>query len=164
MKKSDTIIIGIDPGYDRVGWAISSVSHLKKKKLMAVGCIQTDSKKDIFSRYNQISGTLHALLDQYQPDQAAIESLFFTNNQKTALRVSEARGMIIGCMLSHSIKVFEYTPLQIKQAVTGYGQADKNAVEKMIKMQIDLPNEKLVDDAIDACACLLAHSTQVKTQ
>jgi crossover junction endodeoxyribonuclease RuvC len=158
--KNNPIIIGIDPGYDRVGVAIGQKIDCKWQ-LFAYKCIQTDKKAKLFDRYQQIATELEKLLVEYQITEASIESLFWFKNQSTALNVSEARGIIIATLLHHKIKIAEYTPLQIKQSLTGYGRADKKAVEKMVRMELTLEG-KIIDDAIDALATMICHECSRK--
>lgn len=155
-KATPQTIIGIDPGYGRLGWAIGQISN-KKLKIIDCGCIQTDSKKKLFERYYQLQQNLEAVIKQHHPQIAVIESLFFFKNKKTALQVSESRGIVIAAFMAKKIKIYEYTPLQIKQSVTGYGRADKKAVDKMVRMQLNLPNQKIIDDAMDAVAVVLTY-------
>ena len=149
------IIIGIDPGYDRVGLAIGCKTGAAWQ-LHDYRCIQTDKKATLFARYEQIMQELEQLLDTYQVTEAGIESLFWFKNKSTALDVSEARGVIIATLLRHQIKISEYTPLQIKQSVTGYGRADKQAVEKMVRLELSL-TDTIIDDTIDALAAMICH-------
>ncbi len=155
------IVLGIDPGYDRVGWAVGRKNRSGSLDLLGYGCVQTSAKDHIFKRYSQIYAELDTVICKYQPTQGAIESLFFEKNQKTAMRVSEARGLIISCMLTHGIEVMEYTPLQVKQGVTGYGTADKQAVQKMVFLQLpELKSvtKKLLDDVTDAVGICLTQA------
>lgn len=160
--KNNPIIVGIDPGYDRVGIAIGQKND-STWQVLAHTCIQTDKKAHLFKRYAQIAKELEALIIKYQVTEAGIESLFWFKNQSTALDVSEARGVIIATLLHHQIKIAEYTPLQIKQSLTGYGRADKKAVEKMVKMELALEG-KIIDDAIDALATMICHECSRKLQ
>ena len=154
MTNNPTIILGIDPGYDRVGWAvISRISN--KTSYIASGLIQTQARDEIFDRYQQIWLQLSQVIDLYQPTTCHLESLFFARNQKTALRVSEARGLIIAKLITHQVEVKEFTPLQAKLAVTGYGKADKTAMAKMVSLQLELPNQVMKDDELDALALCL---------
>ncbi len=148
-------MIGLDPGYDRVGYAVGTWEG-NQLSLKTCGVIQTKKTDVIFDRYRQIQAQLNLVLTQFQPQVAHIESVFFSKNQKTAMQVSEARGIIIACLLDAQISIQEYSPQAVKLAATGYGNADKAAVYKMIKMQVKLPNHtNLVDDAVDAVALLL---------
>lgn len=167
-KKTSKIILGIDPGYDRMGWAIGFLERGAWTKL-AYGCIQTDSKDSLFKRYQEIDVRLQKIIDKFEPSVLAIESLFFFKNKKTALKVSEVRGVILSACFRNGMEIFEYTPIQIKQAVTGHGQASKDGVEKLVRMQLGLPavdksgaKNKIIDDAIDALAVLMTYQARVK--
>ncbi|MEX0895707.1 MAG: crossover junction endodeoxyribonuclease RuvC [Patescibacteria group bacterium] len=155
-------IIGFDPGYDRLGWAVIDTNNTPKPSPVANGCILTDKKESIAKRYLQIITELQEVVTAHQPTAAAIESLFFNTNQTTALRVSECRGLIFAAILPSGCTVAEYTPLQIKQAVTGYGRADKAAVSKMIQLQLELKKLPKYDDTIDALAVAFTHSLVYK--
>lgn len=157
MRQTAVTILGIDPGYGRVGWCVGEAVGIDLQ-LLGYGCIETDQKLLLVERYGVIQKKIQDLVAQYQPTEAALESLFFTKNQKTALHVSEARGVIIGVLLSTGIVCFDYTPLQMKQAVTGFGQADKAAVERMIRLQFHLDHAKILDDAMDAIGITLTHT------
>lgn len=150
-------ILGIDPGYDRVGWAVVAPAN-QKPQVLAYGCVQTKKTDNVILRYLHITKEITEVLRQHTPSEVAIESLFFSKNQKTAIRVSEARGVVIACVLPFVSSIAEYTPNQVKQVVTGYGNADKLAVEKMVRMQLALPAEKIIDDTIDAIAIAFTHS------
>ncbi len=155
-----TTCIAFDPGYDRLGWAVGEVSHGSITKLVAYGAIITNPKETLHERYTQILNELDALMLQYQPQEAALESLFFATNKKTALHVSEARGVLISVLLRQHCLLFEYTPLQVKQAVTGNGRAEKAAVDRMVRMQLALPPTKILDDTMDALGVLLTYATR----
>lgn len=157
-------ILAIDPGFDRVGWAVGNVER-GKLNILQYGCIQTLKTENRFQRYSQIQVELSAIIDQHVPNQAAIETLFFSKNQTTAMHVSEARGVIISTLLHKQIEIFEYNPNEIKLAVTGYGKADKSAVEKMVRLQLGAQltqKEKIIDDTMDALGILLTHSLMRK--
>lgn len=158
--KNNPIIIGIDPGYDRIGLAVGQKED-HHWQLLTMHCIQTDKKQSLFQRYQQIMTELEKLLQQYPITEASIESLFWFKNKSTALQVSEARGIIIATLLRHQVKIAEYTPLQIKQSLTGYGRADKKAVEKMVRMELNLSG-KIIDDTIDALAAMVCHECSRK--
>lgn len=156
-QKSE-IILGIDPGYDRLGWAIAIYSNNKYSQVK-FGCIQTNRHQDIIQRYQQIEDDLQQLIDLHQPTQAAVETLFFANNVTTAMKVAETRGIILALLMRNKLDISQYNPMQIKEAVTGNGQADKKAVEKMVKMEFKFNDkkEKVIDDAIDALAVIFTH-------
>ncbi|NMA29495.1 MAG: crossover junction endodeoxyribonuclease RuvC, partial [Candidatus Pacebacteria bacterium] len=116
-------------------------------------------------RYQQILEDLTAIIQRHQPQEAAIETLFWFKNQSTAMQVSEARGLILATLLKAGLKISQYTPLQIKQAVTGYGRADKKAVEKMVRLELAIDQnsaKEILDDTFDALALLLCHQASRK--
>jgi len=164
-------ILGIDPGYGRMGWCVGQVGGEKvgktnnganDLKLLGFDCIETAASLSIMERYQQIQLGLEQITQKYHPQEASLESLFFHSNQKTVMRVSEARGLIIGALLNHNIACFEYTPLQIKQAVTGFGHAEKSAVEKMLRLQFNFGHDKILDDTMDAIGVTLTHAASRK--
>jgi len=155
-QKKPTTILGIDTGYDRVGWAVGNYQNSKFNTL-AMGCIQTNKDSDIFKRYSQIITKLQEITNKYSPNHLAIETLFFSKNKKTALRVSEARGVIISTLLNKDLEVFEYSPNTIKLTVAGSGAANKQAIKKMIELQIKYNLKGQIDDAIDALAVAMTH-------
>lgn len=152
------LVLGIDPGYDRLGWAVGELTK-PKIKVVACGCIETDRQADFYDRLKQIVHGINRLTTEYHLQAAAMETLFFGRNQSTAIPVAQARGAVVGQLLQQAIPIFEYNPAQVKLAVTGYGKADKAAVAKLTKMQVSgqLP-EKLLDDTLDAIALLITHS------
>jgi len=146
-------IIGIDPGYDRLGIAV-----IENNALLYSSCFQTAAKDPIYERFLQIGTEIGHVLDKFQPEALAIENLFITKNQKTAMRVAEARGIIMYEALKRGIAISEYTPMEIKLAVTGDGGSDKLMVMKMIGLLIKIPKKKAVDDEYDAIAVALTHA------
>jgi crossover junction endodeoxyribonuclease RuvC len=157
-SKTQPIILGIDPGYDRVGWCVAQPTTANARMhILKFGLIETNKKDTLFARYQHIDMELQDIINKYCPTEGSIESLFFTKNQKTALHVSEVRGVILSSFFRNAIAFFEYTPLQIKQAVTGFGRAEKTAVERMLRLQFSLGGDKIVDDAIDAIGITLTH-------
>lgn len=153
------ILIGLDPGYDRIGWGIGQVTqgHLT---VLAYGCIETSPGDQRINRYQQLDTALTQLLQEYGPCEAGVETLFFSKNQTTAIHVAEARGVLLSALFRHQVAVYEYNPMSIKLAVTGTGRADKKAVEKMVRLQLKLPptTAKVLDDTLDALAILLTHA------
>lgn len=145
-------IFGIDPGYDRLGWAIVQAvgSGQKVVDIVDYGCIQTRKSAKLSQRYLFAAKELEAVIKKHQPSVLAIESLFFSKNQKTALQVSEMRGVVLVTCLKSGLEIFEYAPNTIKLAVTGNGHADKKAMEKMLRLELGLAKEKIIDDAVDA--------------
>lgn len=148
-------ILGIDPGYDRVGIAVIEKEKRGKEVLLHSECLQTSSKEDFYTRLGHVGKKLSGILEEYCPDALAIETLFITKNQKTAMRVAEARGVIIHEAIRMNVPVFEYTPLQIKIAVTGHGGSDKGQVAKMIPLLVHIESKKTHDDEYDAIAVAL---------
>ena len=146
-------IISIDPGYERVGIAILEKNPGDKKETVVYSeCFKTSAKLPFQERLLLIGEHLEKIIKKYEPKNMAIEKLFFENNQKTAMGVSEARGAMIYICKKNKINVFEYTPLQIKSAVTGYGKADKGMVMDMVPKLVFMKKETKSDDELDAVA------------
>lgn len=156
------IVLGIDPGFDRLGWATAQLLPSKKLNLLSYGLIETDKKKTLNERYLQIDREITALIKEFHVDQAAMESLFFFRNKTTIVTVAQARGIVLSCLLRSQVEIFEYSPPQIKMAVTGYGRADKAAIGKMVRLQFKLDElgkkAPIIDDTYDAMAVLLTHA------
>ncbi|MCI5051423.1 MAG: crossover junction endodeoxyribonuclease RuvC [Candidatus Pacebacteria bacterium] len=145
-------VIAIDPGYDRLGVAIIEKDTSSKERLIYSTCIETSPENIFTERLKKIGQEVRLLIKEYQPDYMAIEDLFFAKNTKTALKVSESRGVVIFQAVDNNIPVCEFTPNQIKVAVTGYGKATKNDVYTMTMKLIKIDNQKRKDDEIDAIA------------
>lgn len=145
-------ILSIDPGYERIGIAIIKHPQKGKDSLVYSSCFKTSAKLTFPERLKIIGEEIERIIKKYKPDALAIEKLYFTNNQKTVMGVSEARGVIVYCASHKGLKVFEYTPPQIKVAVTGYGKADKNMVMSMVPKLIDIDIPTNSDDELDAIA------------
>ena len=145
-------VIGIDPGYDRLG--VSIIEQINgKEKLLFSSTIQTSSKDKFIKRMYQLGVELERIIKEYKPNFFAIEKLYFNSNQKTATNVSEVRGALIFLALQNNLEVFEYTPLQIKVAITGQGRADKKQVIFMVDRLIKINKKIKYDDEYDAIAC-----------
>lgn len=157
-------ILGIDPGYDRVGICILEKVSTNENKIIFSECFETNKKKEISERIFEICENLEKIILKYSPSELAIEKLFFTNNQKTVMGVSEARGAIIYLSQKLNVKVSEYTPLQIKIALTGYGKATKDQIYFMLKkiLKIKDENKKNLDDEYDAIAVAYTHAVSQK--
>ena len=155
-------ILGIDPGYDRLGMAIIEKPVKGKETVVFSQCLETNPKDDIYVRLGQVGTEMARILDEFKPDAVAIETLFITKNQKTAMRVSEARGIILYEAIKRNIPVAEYSPMQIKMAVTGDGTSDKERILKMLPLLVSLPQKKALDDEYDAIAVALTHSACCK--
>lgn len=150
------IILGIDPGFAIVGYGVLEYKNNHFTPL-AYGAITTDAGTPMFDRFLSIYNDLKAIIEEYKPDFMAVEELFFNSNQKTAINVAQARGVLLLAALQNNVKVFEYTPLQVKQAVAGYGRADKNQVQQMVKLLLNLEKVPKPDDTADALAIAICH-------
>ena len=150
-------ILGIDPGFAIVGFGV--VDYVGNKfSVIDFGAVTTNAGDDIFYRLKLIYDEVVELIKRVKPDCVAIEELFFNTNSKTAITVAEARGILIIAALNAGVPVLEYTPLQVKQAVTGYGRADKNQVQQMIKVILNLEKVPKPDDVADALAIAICHA------
>ena len=151
------IILGIDPGLAIVGWGVieHSGSHFK---VLGYGAIETPAGIPTEQRLNMIYDGIKTLIETYHPDHIAVEELFFNTNITTGIRVAEARGVIIMCAYRLGVKVFEYTPLQVKQAVVGFGRAEKKQVITMVTMLLGLKKPPKPDDTADALAIAICHA------
>lgn len=150
-------IIGIDPGYDRIGIAVID-KLLPKEVLVYSTCITTSPKDSFPKRLLTLGKSVELIIKEYQPTEAAIEILYFAKNTTTALSVAEARGVIQYLLTTYSIPITEYPPNTIKLAITGYGSADKKAITAMIPRLIQMDSNKKLDDELDAIAVALTHS------
>ncbi len=149
-------ILGIDPGLAIVGWGVVEYKD-NKFSTLGYGAITTPAGIDVEQRLLQIYDGVDGVIKKYKPDEIAIEELFFNTNQKTAIAVAEARGVIMLCGIQNKIPLYEYTPLQVKQAVVGYGRADKKQVITMTNMLLDLKKSPKLDDTSDALAIAVCH-------
>jgi crossover junction endodeoxyribonuclease RuvC len=160
IKKTSNRILGIDPGYGRVGIAILENEN-NKQKLLHSECFETDSELEQPERLNLITKRLEEVNQEFKPNILGIETLLWSKNKKTALKVAEARGAILNFAAANHLEIFQFNPNQIKLAVTGYGKADKKQMIKMIDL-ICKPNHKIkYDDEYDAIAtaitCAVIH-------
>lgn len=151
------LILGIDPGYAIIGWG---VIRFERGRYIPVdfGAITTNAGVPFNRRLEQIYDQLNELLDTHHPDAVAVEKLYFQNNQKTAIDVAQARGVTMLALQQHGVPVFEYTPLQVKSAVTGFGQAQKPQVMEMTKRLLRLKAVPKPDDTADALAIAICHA------
>lgn len=157
------VVMGVDPGYAIVGWGAVSYKTNSYKPL-GFGAITTDADMDFNKRLQVIYDEIYALLSRCRPDAMAIERLYFTTNQKTAIMVAEARGVILLAAQKLNIPIFEYTPLQIKTAVTGYGKAKKPQVMEMTRRLLKLKEVPKPDDTADALAIAISHTQAAGSQ
>lgn len=149
-------ILGIDPGYDRVGICI--LDKIDNHYKYVFSClISTDKSMDLYNRIIEISEDLNQIIKKFNPDQAVVEKVFFSNNQKTAIDVAQSRGVICFHCVKNGIPVLDVSPSQMKLAVTGDGKASKEQVKEMVFRQLKLKaSGKVIDDSIDAIAmCLM---------
>lgn len=158
------LVLGIDPGYDRCGWAI--VDKNQAIRLVACGAILAKSNKtnpiSLTARLTILAGQLQEVLKVYRPQHISVEKIFFSKNQKTAIEVAQARGVILSTigLWDSAISISEPTPNQVKLAVTGNGAADKKQVEKLVRLQVKGVPVEALDDTIDAIAiAMMASST-----
>lgn len=149
-------VLGIDPGYGRVGWAVVEGSR-SRHQLAAVGCLETSPTDPLEVRLGEIYEFMMELIGKYKPEAVAVEELYFFKNQKTVMGVGQARGVIVLSVVRNKLPCFHYTPLQVKNTVTGYGKASKEQVQMMVKSQLKLKAVPKPDDAADAAAVALTH-------
>ena len=149
-------ILGIDPGYAIVGYGVVDLVGSKFTPV-DYGVITTPAKIPIEDRLCSIYDELSAIIEKYKPQSMAVEELFFNSNHTTAIPVAEARGVILLCAKQRGVRLFEYTPLQVKQAVVGYGRAEKKQVIAMTTALLGLPKPPKPDDAADALAIAICH-------
>ena len=149
------IILGIDPGFERLGIAILEKEKNQKEHVVFSECFKTSAKLEFPERLQLIGEQVEKIIKKYKPDVLAIETLFLTTNHKTVMNVAEARGVVIYEAKKAGLKIFEASPPQIKIATTGYGKADKEQVMRMVKLLVDIDKSKKSDDELDAIAIAL---------
>ena len=147
-------ILGIDPGLAIVGYSVIDIVK-DKNILVSSGSIQTDKDKTDAERLLEIETDLQTIIQKFQPDFASIEKLFYFKNQKTIIPVAEARGVILSVLQKNQIKIQEYTPIEVKQIITGYGRATKDEVAKIVQMSIEYKKLPKLDDTLDSIAIAL---------
>ena len=150
------IVLGIDPGYALMGWGVVEAEG-SRMKLVNYGCIETKAGNPMQNRLRTLQLGIRDLLHIYKPDDVAFEELFFARNVTTALMVGAARGAAIIAAAEYTDNLYEYTPMQIKQAVTGNGKADKKQIQQMVKLLLKMDDIPRPDDAADAIACAITH-------
>lgn len=155
------VILGIDPGIATLGFAIIS----KEKNCVSLidyGIIETPKDENLAVRLAMLEEGITLLIKKFNPGEVSVEELFFAKNTKTAIQVAHARGVVLLTAVKNCGRIFEYTPLQIKQALTGYGRADKQQIQQMVKVLLKLKSIPRPDDAADACAVALCHAQTSK--
>ncbi len=148
-------VLGIDPGSGIIGFGL--IDKAKNPKMLDAGVIKTTIGDETASRLLELYESMNELLSGMKPDVAVVEKLFFAQNVTTAMTVSQARGVILLALAEQKIPIYEYTPLQIKMAMTGYGKATKAQIQEMVRVQLKLKKKPSPDDAADALAVALTH-------
>ncbi len=156
------IIVGFDPGLATLGYGVIKTDAKNKPEMLDYGIISTPKEENLPVRLCLLEKGIKQIIDKFKPDEIAIEELFFAKNVKTAIAVAHARGVILLTANKECGRLYEYTPLQIKQALTGYGRADKNQIQQMVKTFLGLKAVPKPDDAADALAVALCHSRTSK--
>lgn len=154
-------ILGIDPGTGILGFGVIDAAH-GKATLIDAGVIRTPAKENDSVRLKTIFDELTVIIKDTNPTEMSVEKLFFAQNVTTAMTVAQARGVVLLCGIQAGLNIFEYTPLQIKQALTGYGRADKNQIQEMVKIILQLKQIPKPDDCADALAAAITHSMTMR--
>ncbi len=155
-------VLGIDVGFAICGWSIVDKVAGGGFKLIDFGVITTSKELDMPERLEIIYSGFQSIIDRYKPEEVAIEDIFFFKNEKTIINVSQVRGVILLASFQSKLKIYKYTPLQVKMAVTGYGRAEKKAVQEMVKRIFKLSYIPEPDDAADAVAIAYCHHNNIK--
>lgn len=150
-------ILGIDPGLGIVGYSVVEYDG-NTPVLLHSGSIQTSKDKKEAARLLEIWEDMNTIVDKYKPDVCAIEKLFFFRNQTTVMPVAHARGVILTVLEKYAVPIFEYTPMEVKQVLTGYGRADKKEVEQMVKITLGVDVLPKLDDTVDSIAIAICHT------
>ena len=154
------VILGIDPGLATLGYGVIETQG-DRRRMIQFGTVTTPAGMAMPYRLRAIAQGVRQLMDVYQPDEVAFEELFFSKNITTGMAVSMARGVALATVVERTDNLYEYTPMQIKQAVTGYGGADKHQVQLMVKMLLGMKDIARPDDAADALAVALTHANSM---
>jgi crossover junction endodeoxyribonuclease RuvC len=154
-------IIGIDPGTGILGFGIIDVEK-DKSRLIDAGVIRTSAKQDDAARLQTIFDELTEIINEFKPTAMSVEKLFFAQNVTTAMTVAQARGVVLLAGRQAELAIYEYTPLQIKQALTGYGRAEKKQIQEMVRIILQLPEIPKPDDCADALAAAITHSMTMR--
>ena len=151
-------ILGIDPGSGIIGFGLIELNK-GKPRLLDAGVIRTNIGEDPSLRLKDLYVSMKEILEEAKPDEASVEKLFFAQNVTTAMGVSQARGVILLALAEYGVTISEYTPLQIKMAMTGYGRATKTQIQEMVRVQLGLKARPKPDDCADALAAALTHAS-----
>ena len=152
------IILGLDPGLATLGYGVIRKEKSKRAEMVDYGIVSTPKEENLAVRLCMLERGIKQIIDKFKPDEIAVEELFFAKNVKTGIAVAHARGVILLTANKECGRIFEYTPLQIKQALTGYGRAEKNQIQQMVKSLLGLKAIPKPDDAADALAVALTHA------
>jgi crossover junction endodeoxyribonuclease RuvC len=152
-----SIVLGIDPGLTRCGYAVLRVSGNTEISMSALGVLRTNPEKDLPNRLAEIACEIEDLFDEYQPSAVAVEHIFFQSNVRTAMSVGQVSGLVLSTAARRNVEVVQYSPNQVKLAITGWGSADKVQVQKMVKQRLRLNSIPKPADAADAAAIALCH-------
>ncbi len=150
------VIFGVDPGTARMGYGV--IAHDGDSRLIEHGVLETSADRSMPYRLRELYDRLMELLDLHRPQVVSIESLFFARNVTTAISVGQARGIVLLSAAMHDLAVHEYSPSEVKHAIAGYGKADKNQMQEMVRMILGLPYAPQPDDAADAVAVAICHA------
>ena len=153
-------IMGIDPGMALIGYGVIDIEN-GQAHLSTSGSIRTEKDKSVPARLAEIMDDIKELMNIYKPDSVSIEDLFFFKNQKTIIPVAQSRGVILAVIEKLKIPIYEYTPMQVKQVLTGYGRATKKEVESMVKITLKNQNLPKLDDTVDAIAIAITHARMI---
>lgn len=151
------IVLGVDPGLATLGWGVIEADR-GRQRLVDYGCILTVPQQTFPERLQKIGEDTRRLLQRYRPDEIAFEELFFARNVTTALTVGAARGVCLAACAKYTRSLYEYTPMQVKQAIVGYGKAEKQQVQQMVRLLLHMEDIARPDDAADAIAIALTHA------
>lgn len=157
------VILGIDPGIATTGYGVCEYDNVRFRYLDC-GVIETAKGQRVEARLDHVYKSVCRLIEQYHPEALAIEELFYYNNQKTVINVAQARGVVLLAAEEHKLPISEYTPLQVKQSVVGYGRAEKRQVQEMVRILFRLPGIPKPDDAADALAIAACHGYRASSR
>ncbi len=150
-------VLGIDPGLATLGWGVIEVSG-SQYRLVQYGTLDTYPRDTFPTRLGSLYAGIKGLIETFKPDEIAFEELFFSKNITTGIQVAGARGVALAACQSYTDRLFEYTPMQIKQALTGYGNAEKKQMQQMVRIRLGIAEIPRPDDAADAVACAITHA------
>ncbi len=157
FAQRENYVLGIDPGLTRCGYAVLRVVSANEVTMTALGILRTKPEDDLPNRLAEIAAEINDLLDEYQPTAVAVEQIFFQSNVRSAMSVGQVSGLVLSAAAKRGVEVAQYSPNQVKLAITGWGGADKAQVQKMVKQRLKLNSIPKPADAADAAAIALCH-------